>query len=128
MAENVTMFVACDHVIQDSATSKITLVGLFDALHLNRLPAQPASPWFLFAKINNFGAGQRNLKIEILEGAEGDVIYTTRQEIPSEHGSSANIIVGTQTATFRSEGPHTAKLSLDGVEMAEFQFDVRLIS
>ena len=127
MADDVTVCVACDQVIQDSATSKISLIGLFDSLQLGKLPARPATDWYLFLQVVNLRPGERTLGLQVVEGEDDTVIFATDQSVPDDHGPTANFIVSMQPVTFQSEGPHNAKVSLDGSLIATLRFDLRLI-
>jgi hypothetical protein len=123
---NVTAFVACDKVIEESGNRKKTIIGIFRNFNFPELPSRFAAPWFLFAQISGLTAGKHDITVNVVHDATQGVVFASGMDIPEDHADNVDLIIPAQGTEFRKEGDHVATLSIDGTQVAYYVLRVVL--
>ena len=62
----VSVFLLCDQVIAETGTNKKSLIGMFDRLFVQQLPALHLQPVWVFAKLTD-ASGEYTFRVEIVK-------------------------------------------------------------
>ena len=127
MAEhgNVTVFVACDKVIQEANTNKKSLIGMFKNFNFAQLPGR-LPQWFLYAQISDLEEGERVLTINIVHDSTTGVVFSDRIGVPKDHPKNIDLCLDAGSSQFDKEGEYNVTLNIDGTQHASFILTVTL--
>lgn len=127
MAEHgkVTVFVACDKVIQEAETNKKSLIGMFQNFNFTRLPNRHIQ-WFLYAQVTNLEKGERDITINIVHDATTGVVFSARINVQDNHPENIDLCIDASRTQFDKEGIHNVTLNIDGTQYASFILTVNL--
>ena len=123
---NVSVFVACDKVIEENINHKKTIVGIFRNFGFPELPARNAAPWFLFVQMSGLPAGKHDITVNVVHDATQGVVFAAGFDIPEDHAENVDLIIPAQSTEFGNEGDHVATLNIDGTQVKCFALRVVL--
>lgn len=120
--------ITCDQVLLDQFSTKVTLVGIFNAFRFSKFPAV-AAPFMIFAEMMD-GIGTYVLRLDIIEAKTGNVIGSgdvARIEF-AERMQPTMIRVILPPIPFPSPGKYDMVLHADGVELTRATLTCILVS
>lgn len=118
--------VLCDSIITDAKTGKNSLIGLFNNINVNSLPAVH-NRFCVFAQLTN-GRGKQTLDVRCQSLQSEELIFQTGGEV--EFGNPSQVIeiqFELLNLSFPYDGMYTVELEADGLPLIESRFNVSLI-
>jgi len=101
--------VICDLVIEDARTRNKSLIGIFNRIHMPRLPSVYPR-FFIFSSLTG-GSGKTELVLRLLHVDSGTTVFETRGELMFEHPDSVvDIIFDIAALTFQQEGQYSVEI------------------
>jgi len=118
--------VLCDSIITDAKTGKNSLIGLFNNININSLPA--AHPRFcVFGQLTN-GQGKQAIEVRCHSLQKEEVIFQTGGEVEFHNPNQViEIQFELMNLTFSYDGMYTVELEAEGLPLIESRFNVSLI-
>ncbi|MBK9386183.1 MAG: hypothetical protein IPN34_15330 [Planctomycetes bacterium] len=99
--------VLCDQAFQHHGRSSWSLIGIFDALHVQALPARHA-PFVVFWSLAGF-RGDATVVATVRDN-EGGVVYALRAHIPRLPGDTVEVAFPFPPLDLQRSGSHTVEL------------------
>jgi len=118
--------VLCDSIITDAKTAKNSLIGLFNNINVNSLPA--VNPRFcVFAQLTG-GQGKQTIDVHCQSLQDEGMIFQTAGEVEFQNPNQViEIQFELLNLTFPYDGMYTVELQADGVPLIESRFNVSLM-
>lgn len=113
----------CDVLIQDTQTTKVSLINLFDRLRCSDFPAE-AKPFVVYALLTN-GSGEVNLtaEVESLDGLQ--VVYTRTMRVRLPYRVAAlHVRFNVVGCIFPQPGGYQVVLYANGHPIAQTRLEV----
>lgn len=118
--------VLCDSIITDAKTGKNSLIGLFNNINVNSLPAAH-NRFCVFVQLTN-GRGKQKLDVRCHSLQNEEVIFQTGGEVEFQNPTQViEIQFELVDLTLPYDGMYTVELEAEGLPLIESRFNVSLL-
>jgi len=116
----------CDTIIRDEHTKKVSLIGLFSAIHARTFPAVHPSMCVYIALTN--GHGTCKLDVRFNRASDNQIVADMQGEIEFEDPLKViELNLELQSLTFEKPGEHNVEVLCDGQHIGSRKFFVNQI-
>ena len=121
----VTGLMLCDHVIYEEGTGKVSPIGIFNRLRVDKFPSTPI-PFWVFAMLTD-GLGMGKIKVVVTQLETGIEVLSRGSSVYfQDRLYMVNQRVKLTTCSFPAPGWYSITLSIDGVPVADRRLEILL--
>lgn len=124
MALKLADVILCDQIIKEEKTQKLSLIGLFNILYVDKLPSPIFRGFSVFLRISGSVPGQEMPIKIIISTPQGHEIASAQGSF-TPTGTAADLMFNFPPIAVDTYGTHQVKASSGDVFLGYMDFDVK---